>query len=139
MTCSGLTSITSLAMTAPTIGKNTFNSIATGGTLYYPSGATGYDVWMGTGDYYLGSYNWTSEYYTPEKTIEERVSALETDKQDVSAMTSYYTTGQTDTLLASKLNVSDIDDELSSTSENPVQNKVIYAAIGDIETILQTI
>jgi len=24
-----------------------------------PSGSTGYDVWMGTGDYYLGKYNWT--------------------------------------------------------------------------------
>ena len=32
-----------------------------------------------------------------------------------------------------------VDTELSSTSENPVQNKVIYAAIGDIETALKTI
>jgi len=32
-----------------------------------------------------------------------------------------------------------VDSELSSTSENPVQNKVIYAAIGDIETALKTI
>jgi hypothetical protein len=24
-----------------------------------PSGSSGYDVWMGTGNYYLGKYNWT--------------------------------------------------------------------------------
>ena len=32
-----------------------------------------------------------------------------------------------------------VDSALSSTSENPVQNKVIYAAIGDIESALRTI
>ena len=57
--CSGLTSITSLAMTAPTITNTTFNSVKTDGTLTVPSGSSGYDVWMGTGDYYLGKYNWT--------------------------------------------------------------------------------
>ena len=57
--CSGLTSITSLATTAPTIQSDTFHSIKTGGTLYVPIGSTGYDVWMGTGIFYLGSYNWT--------------------------------------------------------------------------------
>ena len=57
--CSGLTSITSLAITAPTIQSNTFTNIKTAGTLYVLSGSTGYDVWMGTGNYYLGKYNWT--------------------------------------------------------------------------------
>ena len=57
--CSGLTSITSLATTAPTIQSNTFRAVKTDGTLYVPSGSSGYDVWMGTGDYYLGFYNWT--------------------------------------------------------------------------------
>lgn len=57
--CSSLTSITSLAATAPTIQNQTFRGIKTGGTLYVPSGSTGYDVWMGTGEYYLGYYNWT--------------------------------------------------------------------------------
>lgn len=33
----------------------------------------------------------------------------------------------------------DVDSALSPTSENPVQNKVIYATIGDIETILETL
>lgn len=32
-----------------------------------------------------------------------------------------------------------VDDALSTTSENPVQNKVITAVIGDIETALHTI
>lgn len=32
-----------------------------------------------------------------------------------------------------------VDSQLSSTSENPVQNKVIYVAIGDIETLLASI
>ena len=30
----------------------------------------------------------------------------------------------------------DVDSALSPTSENPVQNKVIYATIGNLETIL---
>lgn len=33
----------------------------------------------------------------------------------------------------------DVDSALSPTSENPVQNKVIYATIGDLETILTTL
>ena len=57
--CSSLTSIISLATTAPTISNSTFQDIKTGGTLTVPTGSTGYDVWMGTGNYYLGKYNWT--------------------------------------------------------------------------------
>jgi hypothetical protein len=57
--CTSLTSIVSNAMTAPTITNSTFLNIKTGGTLTVPSGSTGYDVWMGTGNYYLGMYNWT--------------------------------------------------------------------------------
>ena len=57
--CSGLASITSNATTAPTISSNTFYNVKTNGTLTVPIGSTGYDVWMGTGNYYLGKYNWT--------------------------------------------------------------------------------
>ena len=57
--CSSLTSVTSLATTAPTIQNSTFQNVKEGGTLTVPSGATGYDVWMSTSDYYLGKYNWT--------------------------------------------------------------------------------
>ena len=57
--CNSLTNITSLATTAPTIDSYTFHIINNGGTLYVPTGSTGYDVWMGTGDYYLGKYGWT--------------------------------------------------------------------------------
>lgn len=57
--CTSLTSIVSNAATAPTISSNTFRNVHTNGTLTVPSGSTGYDVWMGTGNYYLGKYNWT--------------------------------------------------------------------------------
>lgn len=57
--CSSLTSITSLRSTAPTIQSGTFYNVNTGGTLYVPSGSTGYITWMGTSNYYLGKYNWT--------------------------------------------------------------------------------
>ena len=57
--CSNLVNITSLATTAPTIQSGTFKSVKTNGTLTVPQGSSGYDVWMGTSSYYLGSYNWT--------------------------------------------------------------------------------
>ena len=57
--CTSLESVTVEATTAPTIQNDTFSSIKTNGTLIVPSGSSGYDVWMGTGDYYLGKYNWT--------------------------------------------------------------------------------
>ena len=57
--CSSLNSITSLRTTAPTIQTTTFQYVKTGGTLYVPIGSTGYEVWMGTGNFYLGKYNWT--------------------------------------------------------------------------------
>lgn len=56
--CSSLTSITSLALTAPGITPSSFRDVSSGGTLYVPANATGYDVWMGTGNFYLGNYNW---------------------------------------------------------------------------------
>ena len=58
--CSSLTIITSLASTAPTIQSNTFLDVKTGGMLSVSTGATGYDTWMGTGNYYLGKYNWST-------------------------------------------------------------------------------
>ena len=57
--CSSLTSIVCNATTAPTIQSSTFLDVKTGGTLTVPIGSSGYDVWMGTGNYYLGKYNWT--------------------------------------------------------------------------------
>jgi hypothetical protein len=57
--CSGLASVTSLAITAPTIENNTFRDVKANGTLTVPSGSSGYDVWMDTGNYYLGKYGWT--------------------------------------------------------------------------------
>ena len=57
--CTSLTSIMSLATTAPTINASTFSNVKTGGTLYVPSGSSGYDTWMQNANYYLGKYNWT--------------------------------------------------------------------------------
>ena len=57
--CNSLTSIICNATTAPSIQSDTFRNIKTGGTLTVPTGSTGYDTWMGTGNYYLGKYNWT--------------------------------------------------------------------------------
>lgn len=57
--CSALVKITCKATTAPTISSSTFRSVKTGGTLYVPTGSTGYNTWMGTGNYYLGRYSWT--------------------------------------------------------------------------------
>lgn len=57
--CSKLASITSLPTTAPNVGATSFQGIKSNGTLYVPQGSSGYDVWMGTGNYYLGKYNWT--------------------------------------------------------------------------------
>ena len=57
--CSSLNSITSQSTTAPTIQSSTFLNIKTAGTLYVPSGSTGYNVWMRNDNYYLGKYNWT--------------------------------------------------------------------------------
>lgn len=59
-----LEKITSLAITAPTISYNTFEFIKSGGTLYVPQGATGYDKWMQTSKYYLGYYNWPVQEMT---------------------------------------------------------------------------
>ena len=57
--CRSLANITSLATTAPTIDSDTFRNVKSGGTLYVPQGSSGYDTWMGSGYYYLGSQNWT--------------------------------------------------------------------------------
>ena len=43
-----------------------------------------------------------------------------------------YTKTQVDAALAEKLNTADVDDALSSTSTNPVQNKVVRAAIAHL-------
>ena len=57
--CNNLNSIVCNATTAPTIRTTTFQDVKTNGTLYVPTGSTGYNTWMGTGNYYLGKYNWT--------------------------------------------------------------------------------
>ena len=60
--CANLSEIICNAMTAPTIASSTFRNIKTGGVLKVPTGATGYDAWLSTSDYYLGKYGWTIQY-----------------------------------------------------------------------------
>lgn len=48
-----------------------------------------------------------------------------------------YTKAQIDTMMAGKVSFTDIDSALSTTSENPVQNKVITGVIGDINLVLE--
>ena len=57
--CTNLTSITCNATIAPTIDSQTFQQVKEKGTLYVPIGSTGYNVWMGKGNWYLGYQNWT--------------------------------------------------------------------------------
>ena len=57
--CSALERITCFCKVAPSVLSQTFKNISSNGTLYVPKDSTGYNVWMGTGDYYLGKYNWT--------------------------------------------------------------------------------
>jgi len=44
--CFKLQTITCNATTAPTISNNTFNSVKSGGTLYVPTGSSGYNTWI---------------------------------------------------------------------------------------------
>ena len=46
-------------------------------------------------------------------------------------------TANSSTSTTANITVPTVDMALSSTSTNPVQNKVIYAAIGNVESILQ--
>lgn len=55
-----LLSITSLSTTAPTLRTDSFRGVASGGTLYYPTGSD-YSSWLQTGNYYLGEYGWTGQ------------------------------------------------------------------------------
>lgn len=48
-------------------------------------------------------------------------------------------TANSSTATTADITVPTVDTTLSSTSTNPVQNKAIYAAIGDVESILQTL
>ena len=48
-------------------------------------------------------------------------------------------TANSSTSTTSNITVPTVDTALSSTSTNPVQNKVIYEAIGDVESVLQTL
>ena len=69
--------------------------------------------------------------------LSQKATIAGTEKIPVSD-TEYVTTNQIASLGGGGSTVT-VDSALSSTSENPVQNKVIYSAIGDIETLLAAI
>lgn len=60
--CKSLTTIRATRTVAPSIEQDTFNTVASNGTLYYPSGAN-YSSWLNTNYWYLGFYNWTGVPY----------------------------------------------------------------------------
>ena len=61
--CSRLTNIYAEPLTAPTVVNATFRNIASNGTLTIYEGSTGYNTWLGTGNYYLGKYGWNQTYF----------------------------------------------------------------------------
>ena len=105
--------------------------------------------------------------FAESSAVTEQISAAVSGKMDTSAFTAYSAATDArmledeqvtaaalnvlndtkqDTLVAgTSISISSntvsciVDNALSSTSENPVQNKVIYQAIGDIETLLAAI
>lgn len=64
--CESLHTITSKAVTAPTVGRTTFNGVTYGGTLYYPEGSD-YSTWLSDDYNYLGYYNWNAVAGLPVK------------------------------------------------------------------------
>ncbi len=81
--------------------------------------------------------------------VTESINAAVSGKVDTSAVTSSVTSASTDTEIPTAKATYDaiqagggsitVDSALDATSENPVQNKVIYAVIGDIESLLSNI
>ena len=61
LNCTQLARIVCDAKKAPTIKASTFQNVHKDGILDVPYSSTGYDVWMGTGNYYLGHYNWSKQ------------------------------------------------------------------------------
>lgn len=76
-------------------------------------------------EYSLNNSSFTAAQWA---TINSLITAA--DKAQIAANTA---------AIANKLNISDVDNALSITSENPVQNKVITAVIGDINSVLEEV
>ena len=57
--CTSLRRITITTPTAPATEQWTFYTMSRGGTLYVPAGSSGYEAWMSSGSYNLGTYGWS--------------------------------------------------------------------------------
>ena len=113
-------STTTIYFVGPAAGTNTYDEYIYTNNAWAKIGDTSIDL----SQYVTSSYLTTllQSYYTK----------AEVDN----LLNSYYTKTQVDNLLA---NVEiDVDDALSASSENPVQNKVIKAKIDDIEDEIDT-
>ena len=65
-----------------------------------------------------------------------KINAKLSTKANSTDLASVATSGSYSDLI-NKPTIPTVDTVLSSTSTNPVQNKVIYEAIGDVESVLQ--
>ena len=80
-----------------------------------------------------GSYNDLSNKPTIP-TVNDATLTIQKNGTTVATFTANSSTNTT-----ANITVPTVDTALSPTSTNPVQNKAIYAAIGDVESILQTL
>lgn len=86
--CHSLNKITANPIVAPTIDKQTFMNVATGGTLYYPEGSD-YSQWLSTDKYYLGYYGWNN--IVPEPDVPDSPS-IDLEYDNITAPTGGITT-----------------------------------------------
>lgn len=78
------------------------------------------------------------EILTKIKGVDGAGSGLDADTLDGLHSTDFAGAAHTHTEYLTSGDIT-VDSEFSETSENPVQNKVVYAALGDISTILKSV
>lgn len=73
--------------------------------------------------------DWNGNVYVNNATIGVDINALARTANAAAPRSTTYTKTEVDTALAAKLNTADVDNTLSSTSTNPIQNKAVQAPI----------
>ena len=73
--------------------------------------------------------DWNGKIYTNNAETGVDINALARTANAAAPQSTTYTKAQVDTALAAKLNTADVDNALSSTSTNPVQNKAVQAPV----------
>lgn len=85
---------------------------------------------------------WNASHWTALPSFQSQIDTLSSSKQDTLVSGTNIKTINSTSLLGSgniSIPVITVDSSLSSSSTNPVQNKVIYDAIGNVETVLSTL